>query len=137
MEPAGDGRSNWVHKISVAPDDIDHMGHVNNSVHLRWLQHAMEAHWERFAPESLFETFVWIALRHEIDYRRPILSGDHIRAVMRTDWIRGARACVEAILETQSGSGVIVRSIWVFIDAARNRPARIPESVARMFGASL
>ena len=29
------------HPIGIRPDDIDHMGHVNNSVYLKWVQEAV------------------------------------------------------------------------------------------------
>ena len=38
------------HSIGIAPADIDHMGHVNNSVYLRWVQDAVVHYWERVAP---------------------------------------------------------------------------------------
>ena len=30
------------HDVAVAAADIDHMGHVNNAVYLRWVQDAVE-----------------------------------------------------------------------------------------------
>ena len=31
--------------IKILPDDIDFMGHVNNSRYLNWVQDAVLAHW--------------------------------------------------------------------------------------------
>ena len=33
------------HDVAVAAADIDHMGHVNNAVYLRWVQDAVVAYW--------------------------------------------------------------------------------------------
>lgn len=38
------------HPVAIAPSDIDHMGHVNNSVYLRWVQEAVVDYWESVAP---------------------------------------------------------------------------------------
>ena len=38
------------HRITVEPLDIDHMGHVNNAVYLRWVQDAVVHYWETVAP---------------------------------------------------------------------------------------
>ena len=36
--------------FSVAPGDIDELGHVNNTVYVRWVQEAAIAHWRASAP---------------------------------------------------------------------------------------
>ena len=33
--------------FEVTASDIDHMGHVNNTVYLRWIQDAVTAFWEQ------------------------------------------------------------------------------------------
>ncbi len=38
------------HPIGIVPGDIDHMGHVNNSVYLKWVQEAVVRYWEKVAP---------------------------------------------------------------------------------------
>ena len=38
--------SMYSHAIGIEPADIDHMGHVNNSVYLRWVQEAVVRYWE-------------------------------------------------------------------------------------------
>ena len=38
------------HDVAVAAADIDHMGHVNNAVYLRWVQDAVVAYWQHTAP---------------------------------------------------------------------------------------
>ncbi len=40
----------YEYDVDVAADDIDEMGHVNNSVYLKWVQAAVLHHWRRFAP---------------------------------------------------------------------------------------
>ena len=32
-------------RIAIQPADIDRLGHVNNTVYLRWVQEAAVAHW--------------------------------------------------------------------------------------------
>ena len=38
------------HPITVEPEDIDFMGHVNNARYLNWVQDAVLAHWRKLAP---------------------------------------------------------------------------------------
>ena len=36
--------------IKILPEDIDFMGHVNNSRYLNWVQEAVLEHWRKLAP---------------------------------------------------------------------------------------
>ncbi len=55
--------------IAVRESEIDHMGHVNNASYLSWVQNAVVAHWEARATPQQVLKHLWVALRHEIDYR--------------------------------------------------------------------
>ncbi|MFN9499219.1 MAG: acyl-CoA thioesterase, partial [Erythrobacteraceae bacterium] len=57
--------------IKVAVADIDFMGHVNNARYLNWVQDAVLAHWNNLAPEEDVASKAWVALKHEITYRKP------------------------------------------------------------------
>ena len=66
----------YAHAITVDPVDIDHMGHVNNAVYLRWVQDAVVRYWEAVAPAEAVAQHLWVALKHEISYRRPAFLED-------------------------------------------------------------
>ncbi len=66
------------HPIGIEPDDIDHMGHVNNSVYLKWVQEAVVRYWESLAPPEAVARHLWVALKHEISYRRPTFLDDKV-----------------------------------------------------------
>ena len=38
------------HPVAIDPADIDHMGHVNNAVYLKWVQEAVVDYWRSVAP---------------------------------------------------------------------------------------
>ena len=60
--------------IRIALADIDHMGPVNNSVYLRWVQGAVIGYREMAAPAEAVARHLWVALKHEISYRKPASS---------------------------------------------------------------
>jgi len=74
-------------RINVTPDDIDAMDHVNNVAYLRWVQDVAVAHWRHAATDAEQQKWLWIVLRHEIDYRQPAVLGDEIVA---QTWVGGA-----------------------------------------------
>jgi acyl-CoA thioester hydrolase len=79
----------FVVPITVGPDDIDELGHVNNVVYVRWVQEIATAHWQAAATPEQQADMAWVVVRHEIDYKHPGLLGDEL--VGRT-WVGGAVA---------------------------------------------
>ncbi len=68
------------------------MGHANNVVYLRWVQEVAEAHWLTAAPLELRSKYLWVVLRHEIDYVSPAVANDNL---IGTTWVElpdGARS---------------------------------------------
>ena len=70
------------HPISILPDDIDFMGHVNNARYLGWVQDAVLSHWRRVAPAEEAAAKLWVALKHEITYRKPAFLDDQVIATV-------------------------------------------------------
>jgi acyl-CoA thioester hydrolase len=83
-----------IHALAVEPGDIDFMGHVNNSVYLQWVQEAVIAYWRRVAPAEAVAQHLWVALKHEIIYRRPAFLEDNVVAQVVAEGMHGARAYV-------------------------------------------
>lgn len=132
MDPARD-----VHElpITVRPDDIDRLGHVNNVVYLRWVQEAATAHWTAAAHPEDQESTLWVVRRHEIDYLRSAVEGDELLA--RT-WVgRAERRAFDRHTEIvrRSDGRVLARTrtVWVPIDARTLRPTDVNERVRARF----
>lgn len=121
--------------VAVQPADIDGQNHVNNTVYLRWVQEVATAHWEARAPADARDTFGWVVLRHEIDYKTPAGLGDEV--VLRT-WVgQATRVTFERFTEMRRASGgeflSRARTIWVPVNAATGKPARVPPEVRALF----
>ena len=82
------------HPIAIDPADIDHMGHVNNATYLKWVQEAVVDYWSSVAPPDAVARHLWVALKHEITYRRPAFLQDVVVAEVITEKVEGARAYV-------------------------------------------
>lgn len=127
-------QNDFRHSIEVGEDDIDHMGHVNNAVYLKWVQAAVIAHWRSFAPLEDLQRYLWIARTHEIRYHQPGFLGDSVAAVLRIESVRGAVAAYRTLVEVQGRQLASIRSTWCCIDALTRRPVRIPERIIALFG---
>ncbi|HEV8512266.1 MAG TPA: hypothetical protein VGQ59_03285 [Cyclobacteriaceae bacterium] len=46
--------------ITVKPEDIDELGHVNNVVYLSWVQLVAAAHWNTLSSEEIRSKNIWV-----------------------------------------------------------------------------
>lgn len=110
------------------------MGHVNNSRYLGWVQDVVLAHWQKVAPPDQVAAHLWVALKHEITYRRPAFLKDRgVVANTVLEKIAGARAFYNTVI--QRGEEVLaeVQSMWCCIDSETLRPARINRDIAEKY----
>lgn len=120
-------------RIDVDPEDIDFMGHVNNASYLKWVQAAVISHWQRLAPADAVAQHLWVALKHEITYRRPAFLDDDVVATVLLEKVQGARAFYETVIRRGSEVLAEVKSSWCCVDAETLRPARLAKDVTDRF----
>ena len=123
----------FAHPIKVAPEDIDFMGHVNNARYLNWVQDAVLAHWKKLAPAEEVASKAWVALKHEITYRKPAFLEDDVIASTVLEHFKGARAFYSTVIKRGEEVLAEVKSSWCCIDAETLRPARIGEHLREFF----
>ena len=115
--------------------EIDELGHVNNAAWVRWIQDVATAHWMATADPAHVEAYVWVVVRHEIDYLRGLGPGGRVTA--RT-WVgdapTGARFDRHVEFVGEGGKPhVRSKTTWAMLDKATGRPLRIPAEVAAPF----
>ncbi|MBH5323225.1 acyl-CoA thioesterase [Aurantiacibacter sediminis] len=116
--------------IRILPEDIDFMGHVNNSRYLNWVQDVVLQHWQKLAPAEEVASKAWVALKHEITYRKPAFLDDDVIAETVLEKIAGARSFYNTVIKRGEDVLAEVQSMWCCIDSETLRPARIDRDVA-------
>jgi acyl-CoA thioester hydrolase len=121
--------------FTAGPQHIDELGHVNNAVWVQWVQDLATAHWDGVASAELRERFVWVVVRHEIDYRGNVSAGEH---VIGETWIPGepqGATSVRRVDFRDAGGKVIVSAAttWAMLDRASGRLARVRREVIAPF----
>jgi acyl-CoA thioester hydrolase len=122
-----------LHSIDILSDDIDFMGHVNNARYLGWVQDAVLAHWNKLAPPETAAKYLWVALKHEITYRKPAFLDDDVIASVVLEKVQGARSFYDTIIKRGEDVLAEVKSSWCCIDAKTLRPARIAAEIQAHF----
>ncbi len=120
-------------RIGVDAADIDFMGHVNNASYLKWVQDAVLDHWRAIAPTEVVGQHLWVALKHEITYRKPTFLGDDVIATVLLKKVQGARAFYETVIRRGEEVLAEVKSSWCCLDAATMKPARLARDVIDHF----
>lgn len=127
-----------VMRLTASENDIDELGHVNNAVYLIWAQDIAVAHWRTVGPKDLLEKYVWVALRHEIDYRDQVLPGEEIEA--RTWLGRAAGPRFERHVDIRKPGAARfsakVLTDWCLVDAKTRKPRRVGPDILDPFGVS-
>ena len=121
------------YRVGIDPADIDFMGHVNNASYLKWVQEAVISHWRQLAPAEAVAAHLWVALKHEITYRKPTFLDDDVIATVLLEKVQGARAFYQTVIKRGEDVLAEVKSSWCCLDAATLRPARLATSVVERF----
>lgn len=111
-------------EITVVPEDIDALGHVNNRVYMDWLEAVATAAsaangWDR---KAYFDAgFVWVIREHWIEYLRPCFAGEKL--VMST-WVSAVAGglCLRRYALHRAGKLVLTAATeWALIDIKSGR----------------
>ncbi|WP_033920244.1 acyl-CoA thioesterase [Sphingomonas sp. 37zxx] len=127
--------TNFTRTIVAMPGDIDELGHVNNTVWVRWIQDVAVAHWAAVASPDHVAAYIWVVTRHEIDYRGNVAPGETVTA---ETWVaeppRGAR--FDRHMRFTGADGrvkVEAKTSWALLERATGRLLRVPPEVAAPF----
>lgn len=121
--------------FTASDGDIDELGHVNNAVWVGWMQRLSVAHWSAVASTDQQAAMIWVIVRHEIDYLRPLLPGGH---VIGYTWVGDAPkgAKFDRLIAFAAADGtahVRARTTWALLDRASGRPMRVSKELAAKF----
>lgn len=121
--------------FTALPEHIDVMGHVNNAVWVQWVQDMATAHWDAAARAEDQAAFVWLVIRHEIDYRGNISVSETVTGeTWIPDGAQGAKSTRR--VEFTDGTGKVIVSAnttWAMLDRESGRLARVRPDVMAPF----
>ncbi len=115
--------------FKVEKNAIDGLNHVNNVVYLQWVNDISEKHWNILAGQEIKEKYLWVVLRHELDYLNQAFLGDEITVIT---WV-GESSGVKSIRNVYVYKGETIllkaRSTWCLLEMKTLRPTRIKEDI--------
>lgn len=126
-------KNQYTFSLKVNKNQIDFLNHVNNVVYIHWILDAAQKHWEYLSSEIMNSKYVWVVLRHEIDYLAPAQINDEIEIntwVEKSIGVKSIRA-----VEIFKGDKLLVKSktTWCLLDKQTMKPLRIPSEIIELF----
>ena len=120
--------------------DIDAMGHVNNVVHLRWIETARIAYWVHVTggkphppgPGVMSGVLIdMILARTEIDYRSPVNHGEKLDVFVRTSLIKRSSMVLEYAVVAKSDGRLVAeaKTVVVCYDYELLRPRPVSQEM--------
>ena len=127
-----------IRSLTVPPESIDVMGHVNNLEYVRWMQDVATEH--SAAQGWPLERYValgagWFVRRHTVEYLRPAFAGDTLTLLT---WVaafeRSSSPRRYLFFRPADGQAVArAETLWVFVSFATGAPMRIPADLRSAF----
>ena len=128
----------YEHLLTVAAEEIDRLGHVNNLAYMAWMQAAALAHsaaqgWTPVRYEKIRSG--WVVRSHQIKYLQSAYLGEEI--IVRT-WVAEMKkvSSIRRYKIVRSGDEGLLASAateWAFVDYDSGVLRRIPEEVCQSF----
>ena len=121
--------------ISVSSDDIDHLNHVNNIRYIKWIQQIANEHWNSLTTDIQRKNYVWVVIRHEIDYKSPAYVGDILTLKTYVSKCSGVTCIREVEIINNKNSMLLVKSKtnWCMTNPNTKKPKRIPTDLLTLF----
>jgi acyl-CoA thioester hydrolase len=126
----------FVQRRIVCAQEIDELGHVNNVCYVGWVNDVAVAHWNSLTTSAQRERLVWVALRHEIDYKAEALLNDAVLVKTWTGQASGLRYRRHTQIVREHDGALLAEALtfWCPMDAKTRRPARPAADIAALFG---
>ncbi len=121
--------------LMVSDKDLDELEHVNNVRYVQWMEDIAKSHWEKKAPSEVQDKYIWMVLRHEIDYKGQAFKGDELLLQTYVGEHTHVTSQRHVIIRNKETKKILIqaRSTWCLLDAQTRKPARINVKMFRNF----
>lgn len=126
----------FTQRFPVDVADIDELGHVNNIVYLRYAQEVATAHWRARAAPEMVANYVWVVMRHEVEYRAALTLSDDVEVRTWVDDAPQGAAWARFVEIRKAGiekPAAHIKSNWALLDATTRRVRRVPMEIVERF----
>jgi len=116
----------------VNENEIDDLNHVNNIHYVEWIQNAAQKHWDILKQQIINKNYVWVVLRHEVDYLASAKLNDIIEI---STWIGDSYGVKsERFVEVKCEGKILAKAktVWCLLDDKSMKLIRIPSEIMKI-----
>ena len=117
---------------TVVTSNIDELKHVNNVVYLQWIQDIANLHWNELKHGVDTAGYVWVVIRHEIDYVGQAQLGDTITAKTWVGKTAGLKSTRHVEFYRNNKLLVKAQTTFCLLHAKSFKPMRITDEILAM-----
>ncbi|AUC84087.1 thioesterase [Polaribacter sp. ALD11] len=119
-------------KVTVTSENIDDLNHVNNVVYVQWMDTVAFEHWAFLTRDTPLPQYIWVVLKHEIEYLKQAVLGDEITIKTWVGETKGFKS--ERLMEFYRENQLLVKAktVWGMLDVIKYKPVRIREDVMKV-----
>lgn len=121
--------NHFSYTLIVSEIDIDALNHVNNVTYLHWVQNTAQKHWGVLSNAVIDNKYVWVVIRHEIDYFLPAILNDVITVTTYIGNSYGVKS--ERFVEIKKEDKLLAKAktIWCLLDKKSMKPVKFPSEI--------
>ena len=124
--------------IQVLPEHIDLLGHVNNVLHVQWMQDVATAHIEQLGlglAQYLQLKHAMVAVEHHVQYRKAAFEGEDL--ILRTwlDDLNTLYSFRQYVFYRPKDQSILFvgQTKWACIEIESGRPKRMSPSFTQAY----
>jgi acyl-CoA thioester hydrolase len=127
----------FTHRLVVAPEHIDMLGHAGNVSWVQWVNEAAAAHSADVGLD--LEAYrklgcIWVVRRHDIEYLAQAFEGEALTATTWIETLRGATSIRRTVFKRESALLARAATTWVLLALPSGKPTRIPAELLARYG---
>lgn len=119
-------------QFTALKSHIDQLNHVNNVVYVEWIQNIANQHWNQLKEGYDTSHYIWVVIKHEIDYLSQALLGDQIEAKTWVGETRGIKSVRHVEFYKNQTLLVKAKTTFCLLNATSFKPSRITDTILEM-----
>jgi acyl-CoA thioester hydrolase len=121
--------NSFSYTLIVTKNDLDSLNHVNNVTYLQWVQNVAIKHWSSISNIETDDKYVWVVIRHEIDYFLPAILNDTLTITTYIGDSYGVKS--ERFVEIKKEDKLLAKAktIWCLLDKQSMKPIKVPSEI--------
>lgn len=122
-------------KLIVQKQHLDKQDHVNNVQYVQWVQDVAEEHWKKRATQEQLKKYIWVVVRHEINYKKEAFLGDNISLQTYVGKATHVTSIRHVLIKNSDTDKLLAeaKTTWCLLDASTKKPSKISEELKRVF----